>query len=65
MPSCEPVGIREIAERLDVQPLTPYQWHYRGLLPEPRWTVNGSPAWNWPDVQAWAKKTGRLPAAGR
>jgi hypothetical protein len=35
-------------------------WRHRGLLPEPKWVVSGQPAWNWVDVEAWAKRTGRL-----
>jgi hypothetical protein len=34
-------------------------WRQRGVMPEPRWTVGGRPAWNWPDVLAWAVETGR------
>ena len=60
--SCDPVGCLEIAERLGVNRATPYVWVQRGRLPEPRWTVNGGAAWNWPTIQAWAKKTGRLGA---
>jgi DNA-binding transcriptional MerR regulator len=56
----EPVGAREIAERLGVEQRTVVTWHYRKLLPEPRWTVSGNPAWEWRDVERWAEKTGRL-----
>lgn len=55
-----PVGAVEIAERLAVKPETVHQWAYRGLLPEPRWTVSGRPAWNWPTIERWARETGRL-----
>lgn len=57
---CEPVGLAEIADRLGVSSQTPYMWRHRGLLPEPSWIVSGAPAWNWPDVERWAKETGRL-----
>lgn len=57
---CDPVGIAEIAERLKVKRPTVDIWRQRDLLPEPRWTVGGRPAWNWPDVESWAKATGRL-----
>jgi predicted DNA-binding transcriptional regulator AlpA len=57
--TCDPVGIPEIAERLGVKRETVDVWRFRGLLPEPRWTVGGRPAWDWPDVLTWAEKTGR------
>lgn len=57
----EPVGMVEIGERLGARRQTVAQWHFRRLLPEPRWTVSGHPAWNWPDVERWARDTGRLP----
>ena len=56
----EPVGLLEIAERLGVERATAHQWRTRQLLPPPRWTVGGRPAWNWAEVQQWAKDTGRL-----
>ena len=55
---CEPVGLTEIAARLGVPKRTAYTWKNRGLLPEPRWTVSGWPAWNWPDIQSWAEEGG-------
>ena len=57
----DPVGLSEIADRLGVARQTAKQWRLRGVLPEPKWTVSGSPAWDWVDVQRWARKTGRLP----
>jgi predicted DNA-binding transcriptional regulator AlpA len=57
-----PVGIPEIAERLKVERATVDQWRQRRLLPEPKWTVGGRPAWEWKDIERWARKTGRLPA---
>lgn len=54
------MGLAEMAERLGVRQQTARAWRYRHLLPEPRWTISGQPAWNWPDVEAWAKETGRL-----
>jgi predicted DNA-binding transcriptional regulator AlpA len=59
MKDCEPVGLAEIAERLGVKRATADIWRNRGLLPEPRWTVGGRPAWNWPDIAKWAESTGR------
>lgn len=55
----EPVGLAEIAQRLGVKRETAKMWHYRGLLPPSRWTVSGIPAWDWRDVEKWAKETGR------
>jgi hypothetical protein len=57
----DPVGVREIAERLGARRQTVAIWHHRGLLPPARWTVSGAPAWNWPDIERWAARTGRLP----
>jgi predicted DNA-binding transcriptional regulator AlpA len=56
----EPVGALEIAGRLGVERETVVRWRKRGLLPEPRWTVSGNPAWEWRDVERWAERTGRL-----
>lgn len=55
-----PVGLVEIADRLGVQRATVDQWRARGLLPEPRWTVGGRPAWSWLEIAEWATETGRL-----
>jgi hypothetical protein len=57
----DPVGIVEIAERLKVRRKTVDVWLYRKLLPAPQWTVGGRPAWNWSDVETWARSTGRVP----
>ena len=57
----DPVGMVEIGERLGARRQTVAQWHYRGLLPPARWTVSGYPAWNWPDIERWARETERLP----
>jgi predicted DNA-binding transcriptional regulator AlpA len=54
------VGLVEIAERLGVERTTAVKWNQRGLLPEPAWTVSGAPAWDWAEIEAWAKSTGRL-----
>lgn len=54
-----PVGLAEIAERLGVERSTADMWRHRGVLPEPRWTVGGRPAWDWADIAAWARETGR------
>jgi len=57
---CDPVGADDVADRLGVPRNTVHVWRYRGVLPEPSWTVSGRPCWNWPDVERWAKETGRL-----
>jgi len=61
---CDPVGARDIAERLEVQQNTVAMWRKRGLLPPHRWTVSGFPAWNWPDIEKWDRETRRR-GAGR
>lgn len=61
MPSVEPVGVVEICERLGVTRSAVDQWRAgEQAFPEPRWKVGGRPAWNWPDVEKWARLTGRL-----
>ena len=57
----DPVGLVEIAERLGIIRQTADTWRQRGLLPPPRWTVGGRPAWTWADIEEWARETGRLP----
>lgn len=54
------LGIAEIAEYLEVNRTTVDQWRWRKLLPDPTWTVSGSPVWNLEGIEAWAVKTGRL-----
>lgn len=51
------VGTVEIARRLDVSRSAVDQWRARPWVkfPEPRWTVGGRPAWNWPDIEKWVK----------
>jgi len=60
----EPVGLVEIAQRLGVKRQTAAMWHYRGLLPEPRWRVSGQPAWEWADIERWVTETGRAGPSG-
>jgi len=55
-----PVGAAEIAKRLGVRPQTVHAWRHRKRMPEPHWTVSGQPAWDWAEVESWAKRTGRL-----
>ncbi len=57
---CDPVGTVEIADRCGVTRSAVDAWRSRdGRFPRPRWTVGGRPAWNWPDVEAWAHLTRR------
>jgi hypothetical protein len=57
----DPVGVADIARRLQVRRQTVAVWKRRGLLPAPQWTVSGQPAWDWPRIHDWANATGRLP----
>src|SRR5262245_23657937 len=55
-----PVGGAEIAQRLGVRAQTVHTWRQRKLMPRPRWTVSGLPAWDWNEIEDWARRTGRL-----
>lgn len=55
----DPVGVKDIAERLGVKQQTVSMWRYRGILPEPKWIVSDAPVWQWTDIERWARKTGR------
>jgi len=60
---CEPVGLADIAQRLQVERNTAAQWRLRpGVqFPAVRWWVSGDPAFCWQcDVVPWARETGRL-----
>ena len=61
--SC-PVGAAEVADRLGVKPQTVHTWRHRGVMPGPRWTVSGQPAWEWREIEEWARRTGRLRSSG-
>lgn len=56
------VGAAEIAERLGVaRPQVVHQWRNRHSdFPEPVAQLQQALVWNWPDVERWAKDTGRL-----
>lgn len=63
----EPVGMVEIGQRLGVKPDTVSQWWYRSRqgelahpMPLPRWTVSGYDAWDWHEIEQWARSTRRL-----
>lgn len=56
------VGAAEIAERIAATVSTVHSWHRRyDDFPKPAARLHAALVWNWPDVQAWARKTGRLP----
>jgi hypothetical protein len=57
---CDPVGVADIATRLDVRRQTVAVWKVRGLLPEPTWPRQAGPLWDWPTIETWAKETGRV-----
>jgi hypothetical protein len=56
------VGATEIAERLRLaQSQTVHSWRHRYPdFPEPVARLKQALVWYWPDVERWAKKTGRL-----
>jgi hypothetical protein len=62
-PTSIPVGAAEIAERIGVRPQTVHAWRHRKLMPAPRWTVSGQPAWDWSEIEDWARRTGRIRVA--
>jgi hypothetical protein len=57
------VGAAEIAERLDVaRPQVVHEWRRRYRdFPEPVAQLKQALVWNWPEVERWARATGRLP----
>jgi predicted DNA-binding transcriptional regulator AlpA len=56
------VGATEIAERLGVKRSTVvHDWRRRHAdFPQPTVRLKGVLIWNWPDVEKWARSTGRL-----
>lgn len=56
------VGAAEIAERIGVKrPQVVHDWRRRYAdFPEPVAQLRQALVWAWPDVQAWARRTGRL-----
>jgi hypothetical protein len=56
----DPVGLAEIAERLQVATVTVNQWRTRGVLPAPKVTLAMGPLWSWSTIERWARDTGRL-----
>lgn len=62
MRAADLVGVAEIASRLDVTKATVSTWRARGLLPRPVAVLGCGPIWSWPQVSAWADKSGRANA---
>lgn len=58
----EPVGIKELADRVGTTRKTVDTWRERpgAKFPSPRWVVGGRPAWDWCDIEEWGVATGRL-----
>ena len=56
------VGAAEIAERLGLaQVQTVHSWRRRySDFPEPVARLRQAMIWVWPDVETWARKTGRM-----
>ena len=56
------VGAHEIAERLDVsRPQVVHVWRKRyDDFPEPIATLRSALIWDWTEVEAWARSSGRL-----
>jgi predicted DNA-binding transcriptional regulator AlpA len=56
------VGAAEIAERVAVKRSTViHDWRHRhDDFPQPVLRLRGVLIWYWPDVERWARRTGRL-----
>jgi len=56
-----PLGVREIAQLLEVRAGTVAQWKHRGRLPAPDWQLACGPLWARATVEKWARATNRWP----
>ena len=64
------IGLREIAQMLEVEDRTPTVWRDRSRkgnmtppMPEPEFKISGDrPVWSKSKIIRWATKTGRTPA---
>ena len=56
------VGAAEIATRVGVaRPQVVHDWRRRHAdFPSPVAVLRQAMVWHWPDVEAWARRTGRL-----
>ena len=61
------VGAHEIAKRLGLEnPHTIHVWRTRHKdFPKPIATLRTALIWDWHEVEAWAKKTSRLPKSSK
>jgi short subunit dehydrogenase-like uncharacterized protein len=61
------VGAAEIAGRLRLaDPRVVHAWHHRHPdFPEPVAKLKQAMVWAWPDVEKWARTTGRYPKKGQ
>lgn len=57
------VGSKEIADRLGLKRVQHVHWfrHDDPAFPRAVARIGGVYVWSWPDVEAWARRTGRLP----
>lgn len=58
------VGAAEIAARIGLREVrTVHDWRRRHPdFPQPTAVLKMGMVWNWPEVEAWARRTGRLTA---
>lgn len=61
----DPVGVAEIMHRCGVTRRSVDKWRERCHFPAQRWEVGGRSAWDWADVEAWGRATGRLREGGQ
>src|SRR5689334_22758440 len=54
------VGAQEIADLLGVTRQVVHQWRTLPDFPAPSTQLSMGMLWYWPDVEAWAKRTGRV-----
>jgi hypothetical protein len=50
----DPVGVPEIAQRLNANPSSVYRWRLRNDFPAPIGQLASGPVWEWADIERWA-----------
>lgn len=55
----DPVGPKEIADRLEVSVNTVHSWRNRDAIIDPDVVISGVPVWSWDRIASWALETGR------